>query len=189
VVFAIGILFDLGDSAKALTRISSNLSLRQNFRQLNWLVCIQMFGDTWGRGIGAGGYTTLLPIYNNYVATSLYDYPHGIFWELIAHYGVVGLGLAGWLVVQVVRMTAKLVRWTRGTEAEVFAWTMPAAMLGYAAWSFVEFTINDKPFWEWLSLYTALYLIVKRHQEEGRPLPAWEARLPRIFNRGAEETE
>jgi hypothetical protein len=51
---------------------------------------------------------------------------------------------------------------------------MPAAMLGYLAWSFVEFTINDKPFWEFLALYTALYLLVKRVSEDSsESLPAW----------------
>ena len=113
----------------------------------------------------------LLPQYNNYVAQSLYTYPHGIFWEFLAHYGAVGLLLLGWLVVSVIRMSAELVRMAKGTEAEVFAWTMPAAMLGYAAWSFVEFSLTEKPFWEFLSLYTALYLIVKRLTAEGKTIP------------------
>lgn len=182
-VFMVGIAFDVGDSAKALTRISSNVSLEQNFRQLNWLVCIQMLFDTYGRGIGTGGYETLLPEYNNYVAQSLYDYPHGIFWQTIAHYGFVGLAIMIWIVVSVMRMARELIVLARGTEAEVLAWTMPAAMLGYVAWSFVEFTINDKPFWEWLALYTALYLIVKRYRAEGREIPPWTGRLPRLWGR------
>jgi hypothetical protein len=45
---------------------------------------------------------------------------------------------------------------TTGTVAGVYAWTMPAAMLGYFAWSCLEVTLNEKPFWEWLALYTAL---------------------------------
>jgi hypothetical protein len=49
-----------------------------------------------------------------------------------------------------------------GTEAEVLAWTMPAAMAGYLAWSFVEFSLWDKPFWEWAALTTALAAIVER---------------------------
>jgi hypothetical protein len=135
-----------------------------------------MFFDSYGLGIGAGGYEDLLPQYNNYVAQSLYTYPHGIVWEVVAHYGVVGLTLLGWLVISVVRMAGQLIEWSRGTEAEVFAWTMPAAMLGYFAWSFVEFTLTEKPFWEFLTVYTALYLIVKRHREQQEPLPAWSHR-------------
>ncbi len=182
-IFAIGIAFDVGDSAKALMRISSNVSLQQNYRQLNWLTCLQMFRDTWGVGIGAGGYETLLPQYNNYVAQSLYTYPHGIAWEVIAHYGLVGVLLFGWFLISVVRMAGSLVKMSKGTEAEVFAWTMPAAFLGYFAWSFVEFTLTEKPFWEFLSLYTALYLIVKRHVATGSKIPAWSVQMPRIWGR------
>ena len=173
VIFAIGIAFDVGDTSKAFSRIVSNMSLRQNYRQLNWLTCVQMFIDTGGLGIGAGGYEDLLPTYNNYVAQSLYTYPHGIPWEVLAHYGVVGIGLLIWLVVSILRMAADLISMTRGTEAEVFAWTMPAAMAGYFAWSWVEFTLTEKPLWEFLALYTALYLIVRRLVDEGRSLPAW----------------
>jgi len=183
VIFAIGIAFDVGGTQKALTRIAGNMTLGQNFRQLNWLTCIQMFGDTFGLGIGAGGYEELLPRYNSYVADSLYTYPHGIFWEFLAHYGVVGLLLLGWLLVSIMRMAAELIGMTKGTEAEVFAWTMPAAMLGYAAWSFVEFTLTEKPFWEFLSLYTALYLIVKRLKADDEPIPAFSVRLPRLWGK------
>jgi len=182
-IFAIGIFFNVADSAKALTRISSNLSLQQNYRQLNWLTCLEMFWDTRGLGIGAGGYEDLLPSYNNYVAQSLYTYPHGIAWEMMAHYGAVGMILLVWLIIAVFRMARDLVRMSKGTEAEVFAWTMPAAMLGYLAWSFVEFTLTEKPFWEFLSLYTALYLIVCRLHRAGRELPPWSARLPRLWGR------
>ena len=48
----------------------------------------------------------------------------------------------------------------------------PASMLGYVAWSFVEFTLAEKPFWEWLALYTALTLALQRGE---RP-PAWGAK-------------
>jgi len=180
-ILLVGVLFDLGDTAKAFGRIMSNLSLRQNYRQLNWLTCFQMFQDSYGLGIGAGGYEALLPRYNNYVAQSLYTYPHGIFWEMMAHYGLIGLGLFSWLLLQIASMARQLIRWTKGTEAEVFAWTMPAAMLGYFAWSFVEFTLTEKPFWEFLALYTALYLIVKRSTESGEPIPSWS------FQRGVEK--
>ncbi len=173
VIFVVGISFNLGDSAKALMRIASNLGLSGNYRELNWLVCVQMFLDTKGLGIGAGGYELLLPSYNYYVSDSLYDYPHGIFWEVIAHYGVVGLVLCAWLFVAVVRMVREVVALTKGTVAGVYAWTMPAAMLGYFAWSFLEFTLNEKPFWEWLALYTALYFIARKARADGVALPAY----------------
>ncbi|MCB9779420.1 MAG: O-antigen ligase family protein [Alphaproteobacteria bacterium] len=180
---AVGVLIVASNlsGAAALTRITTNaLTLRQSYRQWNWEVCVQMFQDTWGRGIGAGGYTDLLPQYHYYLSQSLYDYPHGIFWEFLAHYGVPGLVLLGWLVVAIIGMAGRLIAATRGTVAEVVAWTMPAAMLGYLAWSFVEFTITEKPFWEFLAVYTSLYLIAERARSgEGPPLPRWDNR-PRL---------
>lgn len=164
VLLALALAFNVGDSAAALKRVSSNLSIEQNYRPLNWLVCLSMFLDTYGRGIGAGGYDTLLPSYNNYLAQSLYDYPHGIFWEVMAHYGLIGIGLMVALLATVVVMARRLIALTRGTEAEVYAWVMPATLLGYFAWSFVEFTVAEKPVWEFLSLYTAFYLAVREGQ-------------------------
>ncbi len=171
-IFGLGIAFDVGGSAKALMRIGSNVAIQENYRPLNWEACLNMFRDTWGRGIGAGGYAELLPQYNNYLAMSLYDYPHGIFWDVLVHYGVVGIGLVIWLLVIVTRMTRQLIVATRGTEAEVFAWTMPATILGYGAWSWVEFTFEEKPFWEFLALFTALYAIVGDAATRGA-IPAW----------------
>ncbi len=167
--------------AAALGRITSNaLALNQSYRQWNWAVCWQMFRDTYGLGIGAGGYEDLLPEYNYYLSQSLYDYPHGIFWEFMAHYGIVGFLLAGWLLSAIVFMARDIVRLTKGTVAEVVAWTMPAAMLGYFAWSFAEFTLTEKPFWEFLALYTALYLVAQRAVDDNDPIPAWTDR-PRLF--------
>lgn len=176
-IFAIGIGFDVGGSAKALMRIGSNVAIQENYRPLNWEACLEMFRDTYGRGIGAGGYEKLLPEYNNYLAQSLYDYPHGIFWDVLVHYGVVGVGLVLWLVWVVGRMSLWLVRETRGTEAEVFAWTMPATILGYGAWSWVEFTFDEKPFWEFLALFTALYGIVAAAASRGA-IPPWDGLRP-----------
>ncbi|MFT5680726.1 MAG: O-antigen ligase [Myxococcota bacterium] len=187
VIFIVGIVFNIGDAGQALTRIGSSVSLHSNIRQLNWLVCIQMFTDTFGLGIGVAGYEDLLPEYNNYIAQSLYDYPHGIFWEVIAHFGIIGLLLVIWTVVMIGRMVGELVSMSKGTEAEVFAWTMPAAMLGYGAWSFMEFTVNEKPFWEFLALYTALYLIVKRTKEAGEELPAWSSPIALLSRKSTEE--
>lgn len=172
-LIGVGLAFDFGGSAKALARIGSNYAIQENYRPLNWEVCVNMFLDTWGRGIGAGGYEELLASYNNYLAMSLYDYPHGIFWDVIAHFGVVGLGVIGALVYVVGKMTVDLIRWTRGTVGEAFAWTMPATILAYGAWSWVEFTLVEKPFWEFLALYTALYLVVQRLRQRGEALPAW----------------
>ena len=111
----------------------------------------------------------------------------------MCHYGVVGLAIFGWMFATVARMVRQLARWTRGTALEIFAWTMPATMIGYLAWSFVEFEFKEKPFWEFLSLYTALYLLVRYAREHGQPLPeiAGTVRIPwrRDGRHGPDEEE
>ena len=124
----------------------------------SWLACIQMLQDTWGLGIGPGSFAALLEQYDWKLYSSIHRYPHGIFWGVLAHYGLIGVGLAVWGGVAVSRMARDFLQRVRGTPAEVFAWVMPATLVGYVAWSFVEFNFDDKPFWEYLALYTALCL-------------------------------
>jgi O-antigen ligase len=172
VLFVIATTLDFGSTSQALNRIYMNLGRTwSTYRAQNWQVCIEMFANTWGRGVGAGGYWGLLEQYNWFIYNSDYHYPHGIFWGLLAHYGVIGLGLFGWLLATIGRMARQLTQWTRESTLEVFAWTMPATMLGYFAWSVVEFEYNEKPFWEFLSLYTALWVMVKAARDQGIPLP------------------
>ncbi len=179
-LFAFYMLFDYGSStSKALTRIATNITNTwgQDVRETNWVVCGQMFLNTWGFGIGPGGYADLLEDYNWKLYTSIHRYPHGIFWGLLAHYGLIGLSLGAWTIVIVFRMARELIMISRGSAIEVFAWTMPATMLGYIAWSFVEFEINDKPFWEFLALYTALFIATKKMVAAGEKLPRLPHRL------------
>ncbi|MFH1469726.1 MAG: O-antigen ligase family protein [Pseudomonadota bacterium] len=172
VLFLAATTLDWGSTSQALNRIALSVGRTwSTYRAQNWQVCVQMFLDTYGRGVGAGGYLTLLERYNWFIYNSDYHYPHGIFWGLLAHYGLIGLGVFGWLGATILRMARDLTRWTRGSALEVFAWTMPATMIGYAAWSFVEFEYNEKPFWEFLALFTALYLMVARARAAGQPLP------------------
>ncbi|MBN1334969.1 MAG: O-antigen ligase family protein [Deltaproteobacteria bacterium] len=176
---------DVGVSSRAVQRISENLAPTWGaVRGLNWRTCVQMFQDTWGLGIGAGAYVARLPEYSGFLYASVHRYPHGIFWGLLAHYGVVGLVLAGWLVAAVLGMTRRLAAWTRDSSLHVVTWTVAATMAGYAAWSFVEFEYNEKPFWEFLSLYTALYLAVERAVRDGVPLPAPPGRPGALASRG-----
>ena len=178
VIFALATTLDWGSTSQAVNRIWMSVGRTwSTYRAQNWQVCMEVFLDTYGRGAGAGGYTSLLEKYNWFIYNSDYDYPHGIFWGLLAHYGVIGLAIFSWLIGVVFNMGRQLVRWTRGSMLEVFAWTMPATMLGYFAWSFVEFEFKEKPFWEFLSLYTALYLIVRYSRENGLALPRIEGRL------------
>ncbi len=166
-------LFEGGSTSQAVNRVVMNLGTTwgEDIRQQNWLVCLQMFAETWGRGIGPGGYEDLVADYNWRIYDSIHKYPHGIFWGVTAHYGVVGIGLAAWVFFAVVGMTRQLLRWTRGSALEIFAWIMPATMLGYALWSFVEFNFDDKPFWEFLALFTALYIYARGVHQAGGSFP------------------
>jgi O-antigen ligase len=174
-VFALAALGGLGDAGRGLNRITMNLGVlfARDIRGMNWAACIAMARDTWGLGIGPGGYVDHLQRYNDWLYHSVYRYPHGIPWGQLAHGGVVGLGLWLAMIVGVARMSLQTVRDVRGTEAEPLAWAMPASLAGYAAWSCVEFNLDDKPAWEWLALTTALHAI-GRAARDGRhpPLPA-----------------
>ncbi len=175
VMFAIAALGGLGDAGRGLNRIAMNLGVlfARDIRGMNWAACIAMARDTWGLGIGPGGYIDRLQRYNDWLYHSVYRYPHGIPWGQLAHGGVIGLALWVALIVVVARMSIRTVRDLRGTEAEPLAWAMPASLAGYAAWSCVEFNLDDKPAWEWLALTTALHL-VGRASRDGthHPLPA-----------------
>jgi O-antigen ligase len=176
-VFAAAV--NLGNLGKGLNRISGNLDVlfARDIRGMNWATCIAMFKDSYGLGIGPGGYIEQLQHYNFWLYNSTYRYPHGIFWGELAHTGVVGLLLLGALVVMIARMARQTIDDTRGTEAEVLAWAMPASMAGYFAWSFVEFSLDEKPFWEWLALFTALHLVARKAKTEGPPIPPWTLSL------------
>ena len=108
-------------------------------------------------GGGPGGYVAALEEYNWRLYESIHRYPHGIVWGLAAHYGVIGLGCAVWLLAIVVRMSRELIASSRGAAHEFVSWAMPATILGYLLWSFVEFSFDDKPFWEFLALFTAFW--------------------------------
>jgi O-antigen ligase len=164
------ILTDDGSTAAAFSRIwvdsaTADSQLGAGVREQNWLVCVEMFKDTWGRGIGAGGYETLLPFYNYWISNSDYTYPHGIFWGILAHYGVVGLVLMFWVVVVIVRMTVQMVRWLQGKPEQMLVLAMFGTMIGYFSWSFFEFLYDEKPFWEFLGLYTVLWTIARNEAQ------------------------
>jgi O-antigen ligase len=168
ILFGVGVFLGEDSTRKGLMRIWLNLGnlWRSDVRGRSWWVCIEMFRNTWGIGIGPGSFAVLLEQYDWKLFSSIHRYPHGIFWGVMAHYGIVGLSLALWGAVAVFRMGRGILERTRGTEAEVFAWVMPATIVGYVAWSFVEFNFDDKPFWEYLALYTVLARVPLPQQEE-----------------------
>ncbi len=191
---AAGLLWSfIGDdtTSKALGRIIGNLgnTWGSDIRERNWIVCMKMARDTWGIGVGAGGYQELVADYDWKIYDSIHRYPHGIFWGVLGHYGVIGVACFAALIRGVFRMNREMVEVTRGTRAEVFTWAFPAVMFGYFAWSFVEFNFDDKPFWEFLALYTALYLISQRVRAGELTLPPLEGGLglPWKSSRGGDQ--
>lgn len=169
-----------GELASGINRILENMDVlfARDIRGMNWTVCMRLLYDTGGLGIGPGGYIDKLQQYNDWLYHSVYRYPHGIFWGEMAHGGIVGMVVLFATVGSVALMARKTIQYTKGTEAEVLAWAMPASMAGYFAWSFVEFSYDEKPFWEWLGLYTALHLIAKRaYEKKGEPIPEWKLTL------------
>jgi O-antigen ligase len=166
------IYFDIGDAANAFGRIfvegsATGATLGKSVRVSNWQVCWQIFVDTWGRGIGGGGYEEILAKYDWWLYTSQYRYPHGVFWGLMAHYGAVGVAAWGGFVFAVLRMMRDLLRWTAdervegAAELRVVALCMMGSIIGYFAWSWVEFLYFEKPFWEFLGLFTALWTLTR----------------------------
>ena len=131
-----------------------------NYRPWNWQACVEMFLDTRGLGVGLGGYADLLRSYNAFLAQTLYNYPHGVIWQVMAHLGVVGLVLLAWAVWRIVRMQLEAAR-TAG-RLRVVVWVMSGTMLGYAGWTFFEFALMEKPFYEYLAIATALAAVVRR---------------------------
>jgi len=178
-VFVVGgfvFLLNASELGSGINRIIQNMDVlfARDIRGMNWTVCVRAFVDTWGLGIGPGGYIDILQKYNDWLYHSVYRYPHGIFWGEMVHGGIVGILLLVAQVAVVFWMARKTIAYTRGTEAEVIAWSMPAAMLGYFAWSFVEFSYDEKPFWEWLALYTALYIVAREGAHgRGPGIPKW----------------
>jgi O-antigen ligase len=170
IIVAVVIGFGIGDSANAFARIfvEGGITMGKGVRLSNWEACWHMFVDTWGRGIGPGGYEGLLVHYDTWLSESQYRYPHGIFWGILAHQGVAGVILWAWFLVVVARMGLDLLRWTRieglvdREDLRVVAWAMIATLVGYFAWSWVEFSYEDKPFWEYLGLFTALWEVGRR---------------------------
>lgn len=178
-LFMVGVAMTTGlvDLGSGWNRIIANIDVlfAQDIRGMNWAACMGMFVDTFGRGIGPGGYIDELAKYSWFIYESIYRYPHGIFWGELAHTGVIGVILLIAMVVVITRMAIQTIRDTKGTEAEVLAWSMPASMAGYFAWSFVEFSYDEKPFWEWLALFTALHLVARKAKEgQIPPIPEWK---------------
>lgn len=160
-VVGLVMIADASSTQRAVERVftlSSALSA-QSVRMSNWMVCWQILLDTYGLGIGGGGYSEILADYDWWLYSSQYRYPHGIFWGMMANFGVVGILLYCWFLAVCIKMMIETLRWTRGRPEHAMMWAMVAAIFGYWCWSFVEFSFDEKPFWEFLALLTACWFL------------------------------
>ncbi len=163
--FATALLVGFGSLTSSFYRVATRgigTFWQGDVRFANWRVCYDMLIESFGLGIGAGGYETLLPTFNERLALSMYAYPHGVFWDVMAHYGLPGLVLWGtlcWLVIRHYRQAREAVR---GTRVELWLIGMMAGIVGYWAHSLVEFHLEDKPYWTFLGVFLGLVVAAKK---------------------------
>jgi len=164
-VFSGGLVFGAGPLTSAFFRVLTrgiDTFWQGNTRFANWSACIQMFTETFGVGIGAGGYLDWLPRFNERLLLSDSAYPHGIGWEVLAHFGFIGIVLLIGIGVAVARHYVRVLRAVRGTTVEFWLIGMAAAVVGYWAHSLVEFHLIDKPFWAFFGVCLGLLVAAER---------------------------
>ena len=185
VVFVAGLLIGAGPLTSAFYRVLTrgiDTFWQGNTRFSNWAACIGMFTETFGLGIGTGGYTAVLPRFNERLLLSDSAYPHGIGWEVMAHWGAVGLGLLVAIGIVVAKRYHAAVKAVRGTQLEFWLIGMAAGVVGYWAHSLVEFHLIDKPFWAFFGVFLGLLVAVERVAKNPEALARFR------LDRGEEET-
>ena len=179
IVFVGALLFGAGPLTSAFFRVLTrgiDTFWQGNTRFSNWDACVRMFTDTFGVGIGAGGYLEWLPRYNERLLLSDSAYPHGIGWEVIAHWGAIGLGLLMAIGITVGRVYVRTLRKVRGTVLEMWLIGMAAGVVGYWAHSLVEFHLIDKPFWAFFGVCMALLVAATRIADDPVALERYRIR-------------
>jgi len=179
-MFGVALIYGFGDLTSGFVRVATQglaTFWQGNVRFANWAVCYQMFIESFGLGIGAGGYERLVSTFDERLNLSLYAYPHGVFWDVMAHYGVVGLTLWGGFIVFVIRAYRRAKARVKGTVVELWLIGMFAGALGYWTHSFVEFHLEDKPIWTFLGIFLGLIAATETMSPEAkhryaRPEPA-----------------
>ena len=182
IVFAVALLFGAGALTSAFFRVATrgiDTFWQGNTRFANWDACYRMCVESWGLGIGAGGYLAMLPRFNERLMLSDSVYPHGIMWDVMAHYGVVGLGLMTAAILTLARALRDAIRAVRGTVVEYWLIGMAAGLVGYGAHSLVEFHLIDKPFWAFLGVALGLTMAAKRMASDPELMEHYRHESPR----------
>jgi len=183
-MFGFALIYGFGDLTSGFVRVATQgitTFWQGNVRFANWMVCYQMFVESFGMGIGAGGYAALVADFNERLNLSIYAYPHGVFWDVMAHYGVLGLLFWGaflWAVVKAFRRAKQRVK---GTVIELWLIGMFAGAIGYWTHSFVEFHLEDKPYWTFMGIFIGLIAATEKLSEGAEGLAKYRrpAQKPR----------
>jgi len=165
ITFAVALLFGAGALTSAFFRVATrgiDTFWQGNTRFANWDACFRMCVETYGLGVGAGSYLQALPRFNERLLLSDSAYPHGIMWDVMAHYGVIGLSLVTAAVLTFVKAFRSAIKAVRGTVVEFWLIGVAAGLVGYGAHSLVEFHLIDKPFWAFLGVSLGLVLAAQK---------------------------
>ncbi len=188
ITFAVALLFGAGALTSAFFRVATrgiDTFWQGNTRFANWDACYRMCVETYGLGVGAGSYLQALPRFNERLLLSDSAYPHGIMWDVMAHYGFVGLSLMTAVILTVFKDFRSALAAVRGTVVEFWLIGMAAALVGYGAHSLVEFHLIDKPFWAFLGVSLGLVLAAKRMAKDPELMKKYKIEAKVIRARGS----
>ena len=180
-MFGVALFVGFGGLTSGFVRVATQgitTFWQGNVRFANWHVCYQMLVESFGLGIGAGGYETLVSMFNDRLTLSFYAYPHGVFWDVMAHFGLVGLTLLVVLWWTIGRSYREAVAAVRGTTVELWLIGMFAGWLGYWTHSFVEFHLEDKPYWTFLGIFFGLIIAAKALAADPEKLAQYRREAP-----------
>ena len=168
-MFGFALVFGFGNLTAGFVRVATQgitTFWQGNVRFANWAVCYEMFVETFGMGIGAGGYAALVAEFNERLNLSIYAYPHGVFWDVMAHFGFLGLVFWGGFLWAVIRAFRRARQRVKGTVVELWLIGMFAGALGYWCHSCVEFHLEDKPYWAFLGIFIGLIVATEKMSED-----------------------
>ena len=178
--FLVVLVFGLGSYTESFVRVAtrgpSTIFVQGDIRLANWSAVLQIALASFGLGTGAGGYGMVLPLFDERLAMDVYAYPHGVYWDVLVHFGVVGvvlLAVFGWRLTKHYRRV--LVR-VRGTVVELWLIGAAASLVGYGAHCWVEFHLVDKPIWLFLGLFHGLLLAADRMSRDPEKMRAFQVK-------------
>ena len=118
-------------------------------RSLLWEAGFEFFKNTYGRGIGAGGFASVV---GGVLPESAEMQLHSLYFTIIFELGFVGIVIFFWLLVRLLIKIELFSKQIRETSVE------PLFLAWYAGWvtmllnGFLRITLGSVPFWSFMSL-------------------------------------